>query len=380
MTPSVMNRYEQDIDEAVRRWDLVRAEQLTDDYLTAAPAFRSAFLAGQVALLAGRFGRSTDLLAPLVAEAGSPGKLRGARLRLLLAEAHARAGRAEYARRLLAEVPPAPLETDQGLRLRALRVRLWVEEVPPKEVAACAADLAKHREYENETLLWCDAGCARDRAGDLAGAEEYWRRAEQRGRGAGMRPARADALLQLGRLEHLRGRLGSALEWYAPVADCGLPGQVKEARLRRLLVLVELDRWDPARAEADEVLPAGAVGTLPEVLQPLGRLVRGVLDGTGLEGLGEAASAYQRAREGQEEEARALYLKALAAETAPERRARHCLALGLLEGAGSVRRSGSGEISTSRGCWPGRWRPAGSGRRHAATRRRHAASLRRPSR
>src|SRR5262249_38270438 len=156
----------------------------------------AAFQTGQVALLAGRFGRSAELLAPLVPEAGPHGELLGARLRLLLAEAHARAGRAGEAGRLLAEVPAAPVETDLGLQLRALRVRLWVEEVPPGEVAACAGALAKQKEHENEALLWCTAGCARDLAGDLAGAEVYWRRAELRGRGAGVRPVRADALLQ----------------------------------------------------------------------------------------------------------------------------------------------------------------------------------------
>src|SRR5262245_60586716 len=332
MTPSERNRYEQEIDAAVRRWDLARAEQLAAHYLAAAPSFESAFVAGQVALLAGRFRRSAELLAPLVPGVGPPDEVLGARLRLLLAEAYTRGGEEVQARRLLAAVPAAPRQAGLGLRLRALRVRLRVGEVPPEEVAACAANLAKHREHENEALLWCDAGCARDRAGDLAAAEEYWRWAEQRGRGAGVRPARADALLQLGRLEHLRGRLGSALEWYAPVADCGLPGQVKEARLRRLLVLVELDRWSAAWAEAEELLPPGAVGALPEVLQLLGRLVRGVLDGRGLEGLGGEAEAYQLAREGWKDEAIALYTEALAAEAAPERRARLCLALGLVEG------------------------------------------------
>jgi hypothetical protein len=327
-----MKRYEQEIDAAVGRWDLARAKQLADNYLAAAPSFQSMYLAGQVALLTGRFRRSAELLAPLVPEASRHKKVLGPRLRLLLAEAHARAGEAEEARRLLAGVPAAPLEKDLGLRLRALRVRLRVEGAPPEEVAACAADLAKHRERENEALLWCDAGCARDRAGDLAGAEEHWRRAEQRGRGAGVRPARADALLQLGRLEHLRGRLSSALDCYAPVAGCGLPGQLKEAQLRRLLVLVELDRRSAARAEAEELLPAGAVGTLPEVLQPLGRLVRGVLDGTGLEGLGKEAEGYEEAMKGRVAEARRLYIEALAVEAAPERRARRCLALGLLEG------------------------------------------------
>src|SRR5262249_14988839 len=162
---------------------------------------------------------------------------------LLLAEAHARAGRVDEARRLLAEVPAAPLQTDLGLRLRALRVRLWVEDVPPDEVTACASALEKQKQRANEALLWCDAGCARDRAGDLAGAEEHWLQAERRGRGDGMQPARADALLHLGRLAHLRGRPGVALERYEQVASCGLPGQRLEARLRRLLVLLELGRW-----------------------------------------------------------------------------------------------------------------------------------------
>ena len=71
-----------------------------------------------------------------------------------------------------------------------------------------------------------------------------------------------------------------------------------------------LGRWGAARAEADELLPPDAFGTLPEVLQPLGRLVRGIIDGAGAKGLSGEAGPYQLARAGREDEARALYYHA----------------------------------------------------------------------
>jgi tetratricopeptide (TPR) repeat protein len=343
MTPSAVHRFKQAITEALRRWDLAEAERLASAFQVEAaaapdsggmeppPRFQADFAAGQVALLSGRFSKAVAWLKPLLPLANPEKKTLVARLRLLLAEAYVRGGRLDEGRRLLAEVPVATPETDLGLRLRALRVRLWVETVPSEEVAACATELAKQKDSDNEALLWCETGCARDRAGDLTAAEEYWQRAIQVRISSKVRPAHADSLLHLGRLNHLRGRLSRALDRYERVADCGLPGQLLEARLRRLLVLLELGRWSVARAEADDLLPAGAIDRMPEVLHPLARLVRGLLDDDA-EGLAGSARAWVLARTGRPAEARALYAEELAGEDAPERRASICLALGLLEG------------------------------------------------
>src|SRR5262249_6685058 len=157
-----------------------------------------------------------------------------------------------------AEVPDARLAADLAQRLRALRIHLCLGDVVrPDEVEACAAALAACGDAVNEALLWCDAGRALYQAGDLTLAEAFLSRAAHRGGSE----VRADALLQLGRLEHLRDRPASALERFDEARRQGRPAQVLEARLRRLLVLLELDRRDAARAEMDE-LPD--IADLPE--------------------------------------------------------------------------------------------------------------------
>jgi CHAT domain-containing protein/tetratricopeptide (TPR) repeat protein len=349
MTPTSIRQFEQAIDDALERWDLAAAERLAADYLTAAayapldamtrdrsPRFRAGFVAAQVALLAGRLGRVIELLTPLVALAEPAAAPLGAKVRLLLAEAHARLNHPGEARSLLAEVPASRLEDDIDQRLRALRIRLCLgtHDVAEDELHRCAADLARQGKHEAEALLWCDAGRAHDAAGNLSGAENCWRRAEQGSRGTGLQPVHADALLQLGRLEHLHGQPGPALDLYKRAGEHGLPVQVLEARLRRLLVLLDLDRWSTVRAEAAELLPAD-LASLPEELRPLARFVPAVLDGGGSSNPSPAQEGYNAARQGREEEARALYTAALAAAEGPERRAPLCLALGLLSGSGS---------------------------------------------
>jgi CHAT domain-containing protein len=347
MTPTAIREQEQAINDALGRWDLAAAERLAADYLTASahappevqspgrsPRFRAPVVAAQVALLTGRLGEVVDLLAGRLPLVGPASDELGAEVRLLLAEAHARLNHQAEARRLLAEVPGDRLAEDVDQRLRALRIRLCLADVvAEEELTRCAAALAGQGKHEDEALLWCDAGRERFAAGELAVAQRYWRRAEQRSRGPGLRPVHADALLQLGRLEHLRGAPGPALEHLDRAREHGLPVQVLEARLRRLLVLLDLDHYSAARAEAAELLPADLT-RLPEELRPLGRFIRALLDGNGSADESLEFQGHQAARQGREEEARAFYAAALAAAHGPQRQARLCLALGLLAGAG----------------------------------------------
>jgi CHAT domain-containing protein len=330
MPPTKIRQRKQTIDEALNRWDLPLAERLAADFLTeSAHSFGAALLAAEVALLAGRLEDTVELLAPLAPRAGTAATELGAQVRLLLAEAHARLRHAATAARLLAEVPAARLAEDIDQGLRALRIRLCLGKVAEEELTRCAAALARQGNHENEAVLWCDAGRERFAAGDLAAAERYWRRAEERSRGPGLRPVHADAQLQLGRLEHLRGRLGPALEHLDRAGKHGLAVQVLEARLRRLLVLLDLDHWNAGRAEAAELLP-GDLATLPEEVQPLGRFVRALLDGNSTTKQSLEFQGHHAARQGREEEARAFYAAALAAAHGPQRQARLSLALGLL--------------------------------------------------
>jgi hypothetical protein len=330
MNPTTIRQQEQAIDEAVNRWDLPLAERLAAGYLTAsAHSFRAALIAAEVALLAGRLKNALELLTPLVSRAGEAATELGAQVRLLLAEAHARLNHKTEARRLLAEVPAARLAEDLAQRLRALRIRLFLGEVTEEELTRCSAALAREGNHDNEALLWCDAGRERFTAGDLAAAERYWQRAEERSRGPGLRPVHADVLLQLGQLEHLRGRLGPALEHLDRARGHGLAVQVLEARLRRLLVLLDLDHWKAVRAEASELLPAD-LATLPEEVQSLGRFIRVLLDAEGTSDQSPDLAGWLAVRHGREEEARAFYAAALATARGPERQARLILALALL--------------------------------------------------
>src|SRR5262249_38269806 len=148
LSSEAASRLETAIDEALARGEIDQAEALATQYCTNAaqdpsdgeparsPRFRSAYLAAQVALAAGRLRQALEHLTPLLAIAGQLSSELAARLRLFAAEALARLRRHSEARELLNQVPAELLKRQPLLHLRALRIRLWLGEV-----GSLAADL-----------------------------------------------------------------------------------------------------------------------------------------------------------------------------------------------------------------------------------------------
>jgi tetratricopeptide (TPR) repeat protein len=345
VTSSEARKREQAIDQAVATGDLRRATGEAEDYCATtetlpegdarSPRFRARYLAAQVDLAAGRLGTALSRVQTLLPRCDRLAPELAARLRLLAAEALARLDRPEEARAQLALVPAAPLDDRPLLRLRALRVRLWLGDLAllGEELVACARELEAMGDAANLALLRCEEGRARDRAGDLPAALACWRRAEELTRPLGDSAIRADVLIQLGRLDHLRGHLGTALDRFDAACRCaGDSPHAAEATLRRALVRLELGRREQAAAEAAPLLDGPPDG-LPEELRPLADMARGLLTGATLSGGSDEARAYAAAQRGDAEAARSLYAAALASEPSPARRARLVLALGLLAAA-----------------------------------------------
>jgi tetratricopeptide (TPR) repeat protein len=345
VSPNDALQFEAEIDAALGTGDVDRAEVASERYCRAAagetkageparsPGFRAAYLAAQVSLSAGRLAQTVERLTPLVAVAHRLPDDLAARVRLFLAEALARLHRGAEARPLLRDVPAGLLARHPLLQLRALRIRLWLGEVTRLEddLARCLRALEARGDTANGALLLCEEGRAWESAGDLERAERCWRRAEEASRPLGGDPIRADVLLQLGRLDHLRGRLPAALERYdEALAGAATGAQAMELRLRRLLVLLDVNQWPRARALADALLGGVPPEGLPEELRPLAALVRALLQGDVPPAPTDEQQAYAAASRGDAEAARALYLQALAAAPSPERQARLALALGLL--------------------------------------------------
>ncbi|HZT80397.1 MAG TPA: CHAT domain-containing protein, partial [Gemmataceae bacterium] len=226
------------------------------------------------------------------------------------------------------------------LRLRELRVRLWLGELASLTflLQACYRALQERGDAANLALLLCEEGRAWDAAGNLDRAEACWRGAESITRPLPPCPARTDALLQLARLDHLRGHLRAALDRFDAVLAAPPPApQALEAQLRRLLVLLDLNQWAQARAEHSRALNGAAVGDLPEELRGLAGMIGTLLgDNRSLSDDAELL-AHQAARRGEVEAARELYRQAFAETSAPVRRARLALALGMLALAGGDR-------------------------------------------
>src|SRR5262249_25755747 len=144
------------------------------------------------------------------------------------------------------------------LRLRELRIRLRLGELASSRDAlnACARALEQSGDRVHQVLLLCDEGRAWDAAGDLDRALDCWNRAEQLARSLGSDPVRADVFIQLARLDHLRGHFQSALDRYEAVLAWPLPApQLLEAHLRRLLVLLDLNRHEQVRVALRSLLP-----------------------------------------------------------------------------------------------------------------------------
>jgi tetratricopeptide (TPR) repeat protein len=331
------SQFEADIDTALSRLDLDRAEGLAARYeaaagtvdsvgmdLARAPWFRARYLAAQVALAAGRLGRAADLLAPVLSRTSELPTTLACRVWLLAAEAWARARQFAAAGEALtrAEAANPALRREPLLAFRRLRVLLWLAAADgsvatlAEEVAAFAQSLAETGDRANLALLFCEEGRAWDAHGDLDRAEACWHKAAQHhpAEPHTVDPIRADVLTQLGRLDHLRGRLQPALDRYEEGlahAGAGTP-QSQEIQLRRLLVLLDLNQWQHVRTVLADLVPDADVEQLPEEVRGLAAMVKAL---TAVDGDGAAA--------------RAFHQEALRETTTPVREACRALALGL---------------------------------------------------
>lgn len=295
-----------------------------------APAFRALLVSARVCLPAGRPSEAGEYLERCLTCIGNLTPVLAARVRLLAAESQFRCGNDTEARRLVDQASPGPWTQHPTLWLRWLRIRLWLGDLPSlaNDLAACARLFSQTGDQNNLALLRCEEGLARDRAGDLAGAEAAFAEAEclaQGGAGAIL----ADAAVQRGRLAHLRGRFADAVRHYQQAQRHGLPVQALEARLRTQLVLLDLGQWDAVRSEVAELTAPGRM--IAEELRPLVGLLRFLTTGEATGDLSPEAVGFDLARQGRQEEARIPLTNALASERGPERQARLRLALGLLE-------------------------------------------------
>jgi tetratricopeptide (TPR) repeat protein len=245
----------------------------------------------------------------------------------------ARLHRRIEARALLDQVPPVLLERMPLLQLRSLRIRLWLGDIEQvtAEVAACASALEDLHETANLALLACEEGRAWDEAGNLARAESCWLRAERISRNLGKDPIRADILMQLGRLDHLRGHLPAALERYEAALDSAAPSaQSQEVELRRLLVRLDLNQWQLVQARMEQLFGELPPETLPEELRPLVAMIQGLLERSVPCDASDEQRAHEAAARGDVDSASWLYRQALATTPSPQRQARLALAQGLL--------------------------------------------------
>jgi tetratricopeptide (TPR) repeat protein len=343
-----MRQLESAIDAALAAGEVARAEEAAARYCRLAgrgpstnqlahdPWLRANYQAAQIALMAGQLRRALnhlELVLPWV------GKLRdgglAAWIRVLTAEAYVRLRRSAEARAQMREVPAALLEKEGMtlLRFRALRVRLGLGEVGAvdEELRACAAALGSCHDTANLSVLACDEGRAWEQAGDLAKAHECWQRAERLSGSLEKDSIRAGVLLQLGRLDHLRGHLASALRRYDAALSCvGQGVHAHEVEWRRLLVRLEFEPWDQLRTEAGRLRARRPLDELPEEVGPVAEMVCGLLDGRTPTRATNEMRAYQAALRGDVEAARTLYVLALADSSSPVRHARCALALGML--------------------------------------------------
>ncbi|MBI2803368.1 MAG: CHAT domain-containing protein [Planctomycetes bacterium] len=344
MNAADADRLEAAIDGAMAEGNLALAQTLSARYLAEAgapksqtdparaPWFRAAYLASQVSLAAGFIQHGLIHLTPVLAVVDQlPGDL-PTRVHLFAAEAYARLHRLEEARVHLAAVSQTHLRGDPLLHLHAVRTRLALGEVGSlgDDVAVCARSLQARGELANSALLRCEEGQAWERAGNLDRAEACWRAAAREANHAGDPPVLAAILVQLGRLDHLRGRLPEALTRYdaaLPLAAAGT--QRLEIDLRRVLVLMDANQAQLALATASQILEPINLTDLPEEIRPLAQMVAALVRGEPFLQDSEH-QAFLALAQGERTEARRLYQQALEGDPTPERRARRSLALGLL--------------------------------------------------
>jgi hypothetical protein len=344
----IATKLESDIDQAMTRGDLDRAEVLAQRYraeadaavegpAVMAPRFRARYLAAQVSLVAGRLREASARFAALMPLPGDLPAALACRIWLMSAEVLARLHRHVEARGHLirAQAFPAALAESPLLKLRELRIRLWLGHVYDlaEELAACGQGLYQRGDLDNLALLFCEEGRAWDATGRLDRAEACWARGEEISR-ANPGSARADVLIQLGRLEHLRGNLQAALDHYEAAATCAAGPQRQEAQLRRLLVLLDLGQQRQARTALEAALAGARPEALADEVQSVARMACALVHGELDSATSTEEQAHDAARRGETKLARDFYLEALRETNAPARRARLALALGLLALAG----------------------------------------------
>src|SRR5262249_34994588 len=148
----------------------------------------------------------------------------------------------------------------------------------------------------------------------------------------GADPVRGDVLVQLGRLDHLRGHVQQALDRYEAARGCtdAASPQGQEIALRRLLVLLDLNQRDRARAEFARVTAGRPPESLAEEVRGLARMAGALLNEGPAGGASAELRGFRAAEAGDLDAARELYLQALGEAPAPARRARLAVALGML--------------------------------------------------
>ncbi len=152
-------------------------------------------------------------------------------------------------------------------------------------------------------------------------------------------PILADLFIQLGRLEHLRGRLQPALDRYHQTIEytAHSPAHLMNIQLHILLVLVEMNQLDQARAGSHELMaphdqahPLHRVSSLPEELRDLADLIGGLLDICPLWPSDGEPAAWQALHRHDIVTACRLYGRSLQSARSGVRQARLALALGML--------------------------------------------------
>jgi tetratricopeptide (TPR) repeat protein len=293
----------------------------------------SGWTAAQQALSTGRLQMAEAELRRLLP---LPRRLKAAfvcRFWLLCAEVHARLGRHEQARHDLARAREVAhvFTSNTLLKLRYLRICLWLGEVEllGESLSSCRQALEQAGDIANLALLLCEEGRAWEVRDRLDRAETCWSQAETISRSLGVDPIRADVLMQLGRLEHLRGHLQAALDRYESARETtSIRAQDDEIRLRRLLVLLDLNQLTHARTEFARLEAGWHSQAPPEELRLLRAIVRTLL-ADDLVGIPEVAG-YEAYRRGDMASAWQFYHQAIGEERAPPRRARVALALGMI--------------------------------------------------
>ncbi|MCY2991036.1 MAG: CHAT domain-containing protein [Planctomycetota bacterium] len=337
---------EHKIAAALASSDCQRAEVLAEQYrdqaqepvageLAQSEWFRSRYLSVRVSLHSGQLEAVLKYAEPLLGRVHDVPPELACELLLTVAEVRARLGQTTDARNALAKavIFDRLLQTDRLLRLRHLRARLLLGDVSQlaSELTACYRML--EQDHANHALLLIEEGRAWESTGDLRRAEACWQHAGTIAQQVGASPVRTDALLQLGRLRHLRGELQAALDAYDEAAENAIAGtpQVLELRLRHLLVELELNRWKQVQATYRRLLPDDLRAKLPSELRGLAATLGVLLEGDAGAPDNAELRAYRSASRGDRATARRQYTAAFESAQDPVRRARLALALGLLE-------------------------------------------------